>query len=172
MPTFQLGFKREPLGMGEAAIRQEVVGDLAAEALFGESSKLYLRLYEQGLIDTSFGGGYETVDGCAMLTCGGDSHEPAAVREAIIAQAAELAQQGIGEGDFLRMKRSALGRRIRDLDSFDSTCFRICAYHFSGFDYFDFPGVYEAVTAREITDFLRQTVTQSRSALSVIHPLK
>ena len=172
MPTFQLGFKCEPLGMGEAAIRQEVIGDLAAEALFGESSKLYLRLYEQGLIDTSFGGGFETVDGCAMLTCGGDSHEPAAVRDAIIAQAAELAQQGIGEGDFLRMKRSALGRRIRDLDSFDSTCFRICAYHFSGFDYFDFPGVYEAVTAREITDFLRQTVTQSRSALSVIHPLK
>ena len=172
MPTFQMGFKCEPSGMGEQAIRREVVGDLAAEALFGESSELYLKLYEQGLIDTSFGGGFETVDGCAMLTCGGDSHDPQKVRDAIVARAAELAEQGLEEGDFLRMKRSALGRRIRDLDSFDSTCFRICAYHFSGFDYFDFPGVYENVSREEVADFLRQTVQEARCALSVINPLE
>ena len=172
MATFQMGFKCEPLGYGEAAIHQEVVGDLAAEALFGESSRLYLRLYEQGLIDSSFGGGYETVDGCAMLTCGGDSHDPESVREAMLEQAVALVRDGIGEGDFLRMKRSALGRRIRDLDSFDSTCFRTCAYHFSGFDYFDFPDVYQAVTAEEVVDFLRQTVCRSRCALSVIEPLE
>jgi predicted Zn-dependent peptidase len=171
MPTFQLGFKCEPLGRGEAAIRREIIGDLAAEALFGESSELYLRLYEQGKIDTSFGGGFETVDGCALLTCGGDSYDPAEVRSAIVEQAAVLAERGIPEADFLRMKRSALGRRIRDLDSFDSTCFRICAYHFSGFDYFDFPSVYESVTAEEVTAFLRQTVKPERCTLSVIKPL-
>ena len=172
MPTFQLGFKCEPVGMGEAAIRQEVIGDLASEALFGESSELYLRLYEQGLIDTSFGGGFETVDGCAMLTCGGDSHDPKAVQAALVEQAAVLAERGIPEEDFLRMKRSAMGRRIRDLDSFDSTCFRVCAYHFSQFNYFNFPAVYEAVTAEEVAQFLRQTVLAERCALSVINPLK
>ena len=46
MPMFNLGFKCEYPGSGEAAIRQEMVGDLAAEALFGESSELYLKLYE------------------------------------------------------------------------------------------------------------------------------
>ena len=172
MPTFQMGFKCEPIGWGEGAIRQEVIGDLAAEALFGESSALYLKLYEQGLIDTSFGGGFETVDGCALLTCGGDSHDPKAVRDAIIARGAELAQQGLDEADFLRMKRSAMGRRIRDLDSFDSTCFRVCAYHFSGFDYFDFPGVYESVTREEVAEFLGRIVSEKRCALSVINPLE
>ncbi len=172
MPTFQLGFKCEPIGTGEAAIRQEIIGDLAAEALFGESSQLYLRLYEEGLIDQSFGGGFETVDGCAMLTCGGDSHDPEAVWDAIVAQGRELASQGIEDDDFLRMKRSAMGRRIRDLDSFDSTCFRICAYHFSGFDYFDFPAVYESVTAEEVRRFLDRVVIAAHSALSVIRPVK
>ena len=172
MPTFQLGFKCEPIGMGEAAIRREVIGDLASEALFGESSELYMRLYEQGLIDSSFGGGFETVDGCAMLTCGGDSHDPEALRTAIMEQAAVLAEQGIDETAFLRMKRSALGRRIRDLDSFDSTCFRVCAYHFSEFDYFGFPAVYESVTVGEIQDFLKRIVRSERCALSVIRPLK
>ena len=171
MPTFQLGFKCEPIGMGEDAIRQEIIGDLAAEALFGESSALYLKLYEQGQIDTSFGGGFETVDGCAMMTCGGDSEDPAAVRDAILARARELTAEGLPEADFMRMKRSAMGRRIRDLDSFESTCFRICAYHFSEFDYFRFPAVYESVMAEEIRVFLERTIRPERCSLSVIRPL-
>ena len=171
MPMFNLAFKCEPLGLGAAAIRQEMVADLAAEALFGESSELYLKLYEEGIIDSSFGGGFETIDGCAMLMCSGDSDEPEAVRAAILQQAAKIAAEGIEEGAFLRMKRSALGRRIRQLDSFDSTCFRVCAYHFSGFDYFRFPELYRSIEKDEIRNFLSRIVTEDRSCLSVIRPV-
>ena len=171
MPTFNLAFKCEPLAGGDGAIRTEMVADLAAEALFGESSELYLKLYEEGVIDSSFGGGFETVDGCAMLLCSGDSDDPEAVREAILAGAEKIAEQGIPEARFLRMKRSALGRRIRDLDSFDSTCFRLCAYHFSDFDYFRFPEIYRSIEAEEICAFLRRVVRQERCGLSVIYPL-
>ncbi|MBQ8237580.1 MAG: insulinase family protein [Oscillospiraceae bacterium] len=170
MPTFQLGFKCEDAGWGRESVRKEVVGDLAAEALFGESSELYLRLYEDGLIDSSFGGGFETSEGVSMLFCGGDSDEPEAVRDAILAAAAELAKTGVDEASFLRMKRSALGRRIRDLDSFDSTCFRVCAHHMSRFEYFDFPGVYEEVTAEELREFIATCLTPERMSMSVIVP--
>ncbi len=170
MPMFQLGFKAEPIGDGEAAVRQEIIGDLAAEAVFGESSQLYLELYEKGLIDSSFGGGFETVQGMSMLTAAGDSEDPKAVRDAILARAHILCETGIPMADFLRMKRSALGRRLRDLDSFDSTCFRLCAYHFSKFDYFRFPGIYQDVQEQEIRDFLRRVVTRERCVLSVILP--
>ena len=171
MPMFNLAFKCEPLGRGDAAIREEMVADLAAEALFGESSELYLKLYEEGLIDSSFGGGFETIDGCAMLLCSGDSENAPAVREAILAQAEKLSREGLPESDFLRMKRSALGRRIRGLDSFDATCFRVCAYHFSDFDYFRFPEIYRSIEAEEICAFLRRVVRQERCGLSVIYPL-
>ena len=172
MPMFQLGFKCEPPTQGDPAVRCEAIGDLAAEALFGESSPLYLRLYEQGLIDSSFGGGFETVDGMAMLTVSGDSDDPEAIRDAILEEARRLVKEGLCQEDFLRMKRSALGRRIRDLDSFDSTAFRICAYHFSGFDYFRFPEIYRAVEASEILEFLQRVVTSERCSLSVIYPAK
>ena len=172
MPTFQLGFKCEALEKGEEAIRREIIGDLAAEALFGESSPLYLELYERGLIDSSFGGGFEMVEGMSMLTASGDSDDPRAVRDAILERAKVLAEQGIEEADFMRMKRSALGRRIRDLDSFDSICFRLCAYHFSGFDYFRFPAVYQTVGIGDIREFLGRVVTGERCSLSVITPAK
>ena len=171
MPMFNLAFKCEPLGTGDGAIREEMVADLAAEALFGESSELYLKLYEEGLIDSSFGGGFETIDGCAMLLCSGDSEDARAVREAILAQAEKLTREGLPEEDYLRMKRSALGRRIRGLDSFDATCFRICAYHFSDFDYFRFPEVYRQITAEEIIAFLARVVRRERCCLSIMEPV-
>ena len=171
MPMFNLAFKCRPTENGEAGIRREMVADLAAEALFGESSELYLRLYEEGLIDSSFGGGFETIDGCSMLMCSGDSDDPYAIRDAIIDQAKKLVETGIPGEDFMRMKRSALGRRIRELDSFDSTCFRTCAYHLSEFDYFRFPGVYAQIQVSELRDFLAETVKEAHCGISVIYPL-
>ena len=172
MPTFQLGFKCEPVGLGPEAIRQEIIGDLAAEALFGESSQLYLRMYEDGLIDTSFGGGFETIDGMAMLLCSGDSDDPEAVRDAILEEVSRLAQTGLDEQHFTRMKRSAFGRRVRDLDSFDSTCFRLCAYHMGGYDYFKFPELYQQITPEELVQFLIRNVQPQRCSLSIVDPLK
>ena len=172
MPMFQIAFKCEPTGRGEDAIRQEIVGDLAAEALFGESSELYLRLYEEGIIDSSFGGGFEAIDGIAMLLCSGDSYESGRIRDALAEQAGKIVCDGIPQDAFARMKRSAFGRRVRDLDSFDSTCFRLCAYHISGFDYFDFPALYESVQSHEIQEFLKRVVQPDRCCLTLINPTK
>lgn len=172
MPMFQIGFKDAPVDPGEEAIRQEILGELAAEALFGESSGLYLRLYEEGLIDSSFGGGFETVDGAALLTCSGDSWEPEAVHDAVLEEAQRIWREGIPEADFLRMRRSALGRRVRDLDSFDGTCFRVCTAFLSDFDYFRFPEIYAKISPGDIQEFLHRVVQPSRCAMSVILPIQ
>ena len=170
MPMFHLGFKCESWEPGEEATRRELTAELAAEALFGESSSLYQQLYEAGLIDTSFGGGFETIDGMALFTASGDSNNPKAVTEAILARADQIVREGLDEADFLRMKRSALGRRIRSLDSFDATCYRICAYHFSGFDYFRFPAVYRDIQATDVYSFLKKSITRDNMSLAVILP--
>ena len=170
MPMFHLGFKCESWEPGEEATRRELTAELAAEALFGESSPLYQQLYEAGLIDTSFGGGFETIDGMALFTASGDSNNPKAVTEAILTRADQIVREGLDEADFLRMKRSALGRRIRSLDSFDATCYRICAYHFSGFDYFRFPAVYRDIQAADVCSFLKKSITRDNMSLAVILP--
>ena len=170
MPMFHLGFKCESWEPGMEATRRELTAELAAEALFGESSPLYQQLYEEALIDTSFGGGFETIDGMALFTASGDSNDPRAVTDAILARASQIAEEGLDEADFLRMKRSALGRRIRSLDSFDATCYRLCAYHFSGFDYFRFPAVYRDIQAADVCNFLKKSITRDNMSLAVILP--
>ena len=170
MPMFHIGFKSEPVGEELPMLCREIVGDLAAEALFGESSELYLKLYEEGVIDASFGGGFDTMDGMAQLSVGGDSENPERICEELLKRAELLAKEGIAEEDFLRMKRSAMGRRIRGLDKFDATNFRVCAYYFSKVDYFRFPEAYQQVKREDVQDFLRRVVTRERMSLSVILP--
>lgn len=170
MPTFALGFKAEPAAFGPDAMVQELTGDLAAEILMGESSPLYTRLYEKGLIDADFSAGYEGLKGVSMLTAGGDSTQPQAVYEAILEEAARIRRDGVDPALFERLKKSALGRRIRDLDGFESICYRMCAYHFEGVDYFDFPEIFRAVNQEQVAEFLSRTVREARAALSVIRP--
>lgn len=171
MPTFQIGFKCESAGRGADAVRTDVVGYLAAEMLLGESTELYLRLYEQGIIDSSFGGSFETIDGCAMLTCGGDGEHAHEVKQALLEQGAALARDGIDSDAFRRLKRGVIGRRIRDLDSFDALCFRTCAYHFLNFEYLQFPSVYADVSEEEVRAFLERVITEERCAVAITQPV-
>ena len=170
MPMFALGFKTEPAAYGTDSMAQEIVGDLAAEVLMGESSLLYTELYEENLIDSGFSCGYEGLKGVSLLSASGDSRDPDAVYAAILQEAQRICREGVDEALFLRLKRSALGRRMRDLDGFESICYRTCAYHFEGVDYFAFPEIFRSVTMEQVADFLERTVCQERAAISLIWP--
>lgn len=172
MPMFMLGFKCAPAGSGRQLLRRDLLGDLASELLMGEASPLYARLYEQGLIDPSFGVGYESIRGMGLMVASGDSNDPEAVTAAILEECRRLTREGVDPALFERLKRSMLGRRLRDLDSFESICDRQCNYFFEGAEYFEFPELCEALSLDETLDFLRQTVTEARSGLSVIAPLE
>lgn len=170
MPTFMLGFKCPPPDRGMECLRAELLGDLAAELLMGEASPLYMKLYEQGLIDSSFSVGYEGLRGVSMLAASGDSSDPEAVCAAIMDESQRLVRDGADERLFQRLKRSALGRRLRGLDSFEAICYRQCGCFFEGAEYFDFPAVYDEITQADALAFLADNVLESRSGMSVIWP--
>jgi predicted Zn-dependent peptidase len=170
MTTFQLAFKCPPPAKGKDHAHQELVAEIAAEMLFGQSSQLYQWLYEDGLIDSSFGGGEEFTAGTAMLTCGGDSRDPEEVRNCIINEAKFLAENGLDQAAFDRIKRSFLGIRFKDLTSFDGTCYRLVAYSMEDHDYFDFPSIFQEVTIEEVRQFIADNVRPEKCALSIVDP--
>lgn len=170
MPGFALGFKTEPAAFGPGSMRQEIIGDLAAEILVGESSALYSRLYEKNLIDSGFSVGYEGLKGVSLLSASGDSLDPDAILGEILKEADQIRAKGVDEGLFQRLKRSALGRRIRNLDSFSSICYRMCAYHFEGSDCFAFPDRFREVDQEQVAAFLNRTIQEDRAALSIVYP--
>lgn len=170
MPTFAIGFKCEKVGKGEELMRAEIVGDIAAEILCGESSALYSKLYESGLIDADFSAGFESIKDACMLSASGDSRDPEAVYQAILEEAERINREGFEREQFDRLLKSALGRRTRDLDSFESISYRNCAYHFDGMNYYRFPEVYASVTPEAVQEFISRVVRENRGVMAVIRP--
>ena len=170
MTTFQLAFKCPAPPTGRELARQELIAALAAEMLFGQSSQLYQWLYEDGLIDASFGGGEEFGTGTAVLTCGGDSKDPEEVRNCILNEAKFLAENGLDQAAFDRTKRSFLGIRFKNLTSFDGTCYRLVTYHMEGYDYFDFPTLFEDISIDEVRQFIADNVKPEKCSLAIVDP--
>ena len=170
MPTFLLGFKCPPQHGGEAQHRFTAIGELACDVLMGESSPLYARLYSQGLINGSFGSAFDILPGAAYVYAGGDSKDPKAVAEAIIAEAQRLASEGVDGDYYKRIVNANFGAALRGLNSFESIAVSMAEGHFQDYDPYRFPEIYDSITVKDVLAFLRDNFTRQHMSLSVIAP--
>lgn len=170
MPTFLLGFKCPPQHGGEAQHRFTAIGELACDVLMGESSPLYARLYSQGLINGSFGSAFDILPGAAYVYAGGDSKDPKAVAEAVLAEAQRLASEGVDGDYYKRIVNANFGAALRGLNSFESIAVSMAEGHFQGYDPCRFPEIYDSITVEDVLAFLRDNFTRQHMALSVIAP--
>ena len=169
-PIFQLGFKADPAPMGQERLRRQLIGTLAMEVLCGSSSSLYARLYREGLINQKFGCGYEAYPGCAFLYAGGESKDPQAVKDALLAEAERLGREGVDTALFQRLKKASYGSMVCALNSEEQVCIEQAQGYFAGVDYLDFPAVFDTVAQADVEEALRTWCTAERSALAVVRP--
>ena len=169
-PQFLAGFKCRPAQDGEDYMRQALIGDLACDILLGDSSPLYLRLYDEGLINTSFGGSFEMMPGIAYLYAGGDSKDARAVADAICAEAERLAREGVDEAFYQQVKKAGFGANLRGLNSFENIAVSLTEGYFHGYDPLRFPQVFDSVTRADVEKFLRENILRERMVLSEITP--
>nr|WP_326189379.1 pitrilysin family protein [uncultured Oscillibacter sp.] len=169
-PQFLTGFKCTPAPEGEDYLRMSAIGDMACDILLGDSSPLYLRLYDQGLINTSFGGAFEMMPGVAYLYAGGDSRDARAVAGEIYREAERLAAEGIDEDFYQQVRRATFGEQLRGLNSFENIAVSLTEGYFRGYDPFRFPQVFDSITKDDILAFLRENLREERAVLSEIVP--
>ena len=170
MPTFLLGFKCAPQADGPEQMRATAIGELACDLMMGESSPLYARLYSQGLINGSFGASYDILPGAAYVYAGGDSKDPHAVAQAILAEAKRLTEEGLDEAYYRRIINANFGAAMRELNSFESIAVSMVEGCFRRYDAYRFPEVYDSITQQDVLDFIRDNFTERGMALSVVYP--
>ena len=170
MPMFLAGYKCRPCQGGEELLRRSMIGDMACDVLFGDSSPLYTRLYEEGVINGSLGGSFDVLPGAAYLCVGGDTKEPYRVFEEITREAGRLGEKGIDEGFYQQIRRAAYGQMLRSLNSFENIAVSMAEGYFRGFDYYRFPEIFETVAKADVEAFLRENITSDHAAVSIITP--
>ena len=108
--------------------------------------------------------------GCAFLVAGGESRNPEAVRDAILQEAARLAEEGLDDGLFRRLKKAAYGTFVRSLNSFENLCVEQAQAYFEEQDPWTFPEIYDSMTRQDAEDFLRTWFQPEQTTLTVIRP--
>ena len=169
-PIFQLGYKGDVPEKGEGGLKQQLVGELAMEALVGNSSPLYAKLYREGLINQNFSYGYESYPGCSFLYAGGESKDPYAVRQAVADEAARIGREGIDAQLWERLKKGVYGAKVRSLNSFENLCVGQAQAFFAGFDFLRFADLFASVTKEDGEKLIEDRVTGERTALSLVTP--
>ena len=170
LPQFLVGFK---CAVDEKDLmRQSLIGEMACDILLGDSSPLYERLYDEGLINSSFGGGFDQLPGVAVLCAGGESEQPQKVSDAILSEAQRLAREGVDAQFFEQIRRASFGATLRALNSFENIAVSLADGYFRHFDALKFPEAYESIEKADVERFLRENLTAEHRAISIIEPKK
>mgnify|MGYP000378319899 FL=1 len=91
---------------------------------------------------------------------------------AILDEAQRLAREGVDEAFYQQLRRASFGSTLRALNSFENIAVSVADGAFRGFDPFRFPEVYDSVTCADVEAFLRESIVEERSALSILIPKK
>lgn len=170
MPLFQFGFK-ETVSAENRSEKDIAAMEVLLETLASDSSPLFQQLLSKGLInESSFGFEYFEGAGYATVMFSGESRDPDAVAEAILAELERFRREGIPEESFHRAKRSIYGANVSAFNSTSEIANGLLSFHFKGREIYTY---IDAIAALQIEDAKEKLslLQQEKSVLSVIRPM-
>lgn len=171
MPMFQMGFKDIRLDTrGVDCLMHEVAVKILLEMIMGRSSKFYNQLYSEGLLNASFDFDYTIEESYAFSMFGGESSDPAQVRDRLSGEITALQKNGLDRNVYERIKRAMFGRFMRQLNSVERISHSFISVYFKGVSMFDYLEVYDKITFEYVENMFREHFNLDRLALSVIKP--
>jgi len=171
MPQFQMGFKDDGFeSKGIECLRREIAVKLILDMLMGRSSVFYNSLYEEGLINTSFDFDYTIEESYAFSLFGGESVDPAAVRDRIIGHVENIRKKGLDKTDYERIRRAMFGRFMKQLNSIERISHTFISVYFKDVNIFDYLEVYDKITIEYVNEIFNRHFNFNNLALSVIKP--
>lgn len=169
VPMFCIGFKETP-SEGEKLCRNEVVSEMLLELIAGEGSDLYRELYDEGLINGSFGTEVMSVRGCFTEMFEGESKSPRTVFTRLLEKIEAVRKNLVTPEEFERAKKLIYGRMVRRFNDIESVAGMLVNSHFSDVLIYDTIEAAANVTLEEVNAYLKDGFDPEKAALSVILP--
>ena len=168
-PQFMFGFK-ENRDTPERTAKEEVTMEILLDMISGQSSELYRRLFDNKLINNSFGFEYFTGFGYSCVFFAGESTDPKAVADEIVKEIKSFRENGFDKAAFDRTKKKLYGRMIMGMNDVDGIANNMAVSYFAGEDIFTDFEIYKTVTLEDVEELFENTLDENYSVLSVIKP--
>ena len=172
MPMFAVGVKDNAVPMsGDALAKKQAAYDILLDMMFGKSSAFYTRLYEAGLIDSSFSYEYECSETFGHAAISGSSNEPEKVYAAVKEEIRRFQKDGLDRAVFDRLHRASYAQTLRAFNSTEDIAGDLLVYRFEGIDLLDYPKIVASVTFEDVCTLLRDAFGENDFVLSTVLPL-
>lgn len=169
-PQFMIGAKVAPQLSGTPRLHQKHVGTLAMNALFGRSSHFYAKLYGKNILSPDFEIDFDYAANTSTLFLAGQSNNPDAVLEEVLAAADNVRRNGLDREKFERLKNATLGSLIFGLEEFESLAVDLACSAFYNYNVMDTFTQRADVSMEECEAFIAENLTAEKLAMSVVVP--
>ncbi len=171
-PRFMMGFKDNDTGYdGRPLLKKYMLTDILLAMVLSESSPLYTRLMNEGLINDTFGSEYTMHPSYGYTSIDGESPAPERVRDMILEEIARLKKDGLDRDDFERAKKAMWGDYICAYNNLTGFAHTFMSLEMMGINYMsDYYEVYKTLTFEDAVKRFNEHFDEKYCALSVINP--
>lgn len=170
-PLFYMGFKDNNLGLiGEEVIKKDIVTNMVLDMIFTPSSEFYNDLYNEGLVDSSFGAYFTGKKTYGHSLVVGQSNKPELIRDRINELLDRPAEEVLKVEDFERLKKKNLGGFIMGFNSIEFIANNFIDLYFDDFNILDYLDVLEKIEFNDLLIRYREHLKSENMVLSVIRP--
>jgi predicted Zn-dependent peptidase len=168
MPIFNIGFKMKP-AKGIDMVKAEVETNIVLSLLSDESSSFYKRLYDEGIINSTFSSEVFNGDSYFCAIFGGESRNPHAVLDNISDEIKRCMKDGLDKERFEIIKKSYYGSLIRELNDVETIATIMLNMGMEKLTAFDVIETVAAVTFDDVQKRLEQ-FNPENATISIIQP--
>ena len=168
-PIMALGFK-EDHETPVRSLEEMLIADVLLDYIAGDTSPLYCRLLDEGLINHGFGYEYFYGFGYACVIFEGETKDPQRLSEEIKKEIRRVKKEGLDPAEFERVRKANYGKAIMDYNDVDGLANELVAAHLEGFRLFDELEVYRRMTVADAEKQLASMMNEKYSSMSVVLP--
>lgn len=166
-PLFTIGIK-DKIATEKEKVKKHLAIEILLNIIIGKSSKLYQKLYNNGILYTVPSFDYEFSRDYAHILITGQSKEPEKVYEKLKQEMEKLKQDGINAEEFERIKKMLYGAYVREYDEPGDIARMFLADFFKGINSFEYLEELTIINEQYVEQILKETFNENKMVISVI----
>ena len=166
-PLFTIGIK-DKIATEKEKVKKHLAIEILLNIIIGKSSKLYQKLYNNGILYTVPSFDYEFSRDYAHILITGQSKEPEKVYEKLKQEIEKLKQDGINAEEFERIKKMLYGAYVREYDEPGDIARMFLADFFKGINSFEYLEELTIINEQYVEQILKETFNENKMVISVI----
>ena len=167
-PLFVIAFKDKTLENKEELVKKHIAIEILLYMLIGKSSKLYQKLYKDGLVISAPDLDYEFSKQYAHITISGQSSNPEKLTEEFKKELKYLKENGIDEKIFNRIKKKIYGNYVMEFNDVSDIARMFMGDYFKGINSFDYLENHKQVTKEYTEEILNEVFDENKMILSIV----